>query len=276
MFRPFPWEAHNAQALASALEGAFLGGLFVLSRRRLYGVPAALRASPYVVFAVVYAVLFAVAFSSFSNLGILARERVQMLPFLVVLWPSRPVPASPEVRSPCLQPCLCVPRRRKYPVDYVHPDAGWRRTLRSTIWARRGDAVGEDLESSDGLSRRTLIKRGAVVAGTMVWAAPLVSSFTSPAQAAPGSPSCDCSLSGTGTIGSKTYSYTCTLNTTVAGAQQRCDCDCCCAGAGAGCDQCNSTNPCANGTQFPADYCCTCTSGPCPPPFNGSSNGPGC
>ena len=98
IFRPFPWEAHNAQALASALEGAFLGGLFVLSRRRLYGLPAALRASPYVVFAIVYAMLFAVVFSSFSNLGILARERVQMLPFLVVLLA---IPPRPRVsRSP--------------------------------------------------------------------------------------------------------------------------------------------------------------------------------
>lgn len=40
----------------------------------------------------------------------------------------------------------------------------------------------EDMaETSAGMTRRTLIKRGAVVGGTLMWAAPVIDSFTSPA-----------------------------------------------------------------------------------------------
>lgn len=40
----------------------------------------------------------------------------------------------------------------------------------------------EDMaETSAGMTRRTLIKRGAVVGGTLIWAAPVIDSFTSPA-----------------------------------------------------------------------------------------------
>jgi hypothetical protein len=44
-----------------------------------------MRASPYVTFAVVYVGGFIWAFSGFGNFGILARQRVLMLPFFLVL-----------------------------------------------------------------------------------------------------------------------------------------------------------------------------------------------
>ena len=47
----------------------------------------------------------------------------------------------------------------------------------------------EEFNANLGISRRTLIKRGAVVGGTLVWAAPVVQSLSAPAFAA-GSPQC--------------------------------------------------------------------------------------
>lgn len=39
----------------------------------------------------------------------------------------------------------------------------------------------EEVETTSGMSRRSMIKRSAIVGGTALWAAPVVSSFTSPA-----------------------------------------------------------------------------------------------
>lgn len=85
LFRPFPFEAHNAQALVSSIEGLFLIALMLTSWRRLARVPALILRRPFVAFSVVYIVLFVYAFSVFGNFGILVRERVQVLPFLLLL-----------------------------------------------------------------------------------------------------------------------------------------------------------------------------------------------
>ena len=85
LFRPFPWEARNAQSLIAASEGLVLLILFVVGRRRLVGAVRSILHTPYVVLCVVYSTLFIYGFSSFANFGILTRQRVQVLPFVVVL-----------------------------------------------------------------------------------------------------------------------------------------------------------------------------------------------
>ena len=95
-FRPFPFEAHNAQVAVTALESTLLLCL-TLSRRR--GVWQALRhprRRPYVAFVVVYSLLFVFAFSSIANFGILARERTQVLPFFLVLLAVPALRRGPE------------------------------------------------------------------------------------------------------------------------------------------------------------------------------------
>ena len=127
LFRPFPTEAHNAQVLLAALESAIL---LLYSIRRIPWLAAALksvRRQPYVVLAVVYVGLFVVAFSSFPNFGLLARERVQVLPFYLVLFTvppiaslrnrSRPDPVSMErvedARSDIPETAMRGPRDRR-------------------------------------------------------------------------------------------------------------------------------------------------------------------
>ena len=85
LFRPFLFEAHNIQALLTALEGTMLLLLFVLSWPRLRSIPGRLRKQPYVTFCITYTVLFCFVFSAFQNFGLLARERVMVYPFVLVL-----------------------------------------------------------------------------------------------------------------------------------------------------------------------------------------------
>jgi hypothetical protein len=81
LFRPFPFEAHNAQSAVTALESFILLCLTVARSRSIWQAIRHLRRWPYVAFILVYAAGFVVAFASIANFGILARERVQLLPF---------------------------------------------------------------------------------------------------------------------------------------------------------------------------------------------------
>ena len=86
IFRPFPWEAGSFNALISSAEGALFLFLGFTARRSVAQLPGNLWRRPYLVFCMVYSFAFIVAFSNIANAGILARQRVQMLPvFLVVL-----------------------------------------------------------------------------------------------------------------------------------------------------------------------------------------------
>jgi hypothetical protein len=102
-FRPYPWEARNIPAMISAVEGSLLFLLMFFIRRR--SVVAAIRearSSPLVIGSIVYALLFAFMFSAVSNYAIIARQRVQLLPFVFVLvaylGAQRPARRAPDAR----------------------------------------------------------------------------------------------------------------------------------------------------------------------------------
>jgi len=85
LFRPFIFEVHNAQALLAAAESTLLIGLTVFRWRWFVAGLSRIRRRPYVGFATAYVFFFILAFSSIANFGILTRERVQALPFFLVL-----------------------------------------------------------------------------------------------------------------------------------------------------------------------------------------------
>jgi len=93
LFRPFPFEASNFQMLVQSLEGVLILALAVLGWRRLKQLPRLLIRNPFVVFAVVFFVAYVLAFAGFGNFGILARQRVLILPFVFMLL-SLPKPVS--------------------------------------------------------------------------------------------------------------------------------------------------------------------------------------
>lgn len=84
LLRPFPFEAHNAQALVSSMEGLVLLGLLARSWRALVNVPRLLRRRPYVAYGAAYTLMFVYAFAAIGNFGILSRQRSQLLPLLFV------------------------------------------------------------------------------------------------------------------------------------------------------------------------------------------------
>ena len=96
LFRPFPFEVGGPQELASAFEGVLLMGLTFASRRRIMTALRAMRRLPYAAYCAGGLLTFIVAFSAFSNFGILARQRTQVLPLFLALL-AFPLP-KPEPR----------------------------------------------------------------------------------------------------------------------------------------------------------------------------------
>lgn len=95
-FRPFPWEAGNLNGLVAGAEGLLLLAMLAVSWRRLMSLPRLALRRPFIVFALVYVLLFTVGFSFIANFGILARQRVQALPILLIVL------ALPQARMPSL------------------------------------------------------------------------------------------------------------------------------------------------------------------------------
>jgi hypothetical protein len=85
LFRPFPTEAKGAVQLVAGTEGAFLLVLSLLRIRWGLSALRSIRRQPMVAIAVVYTGAFTFAFSSFANFGLLNRQRVQLLPFYLIL-----------------------------------------------------------------------------------------------------------------------------------------------------------------------------------------------
>ena len=102
-FRPFPFEAGSTQELATSLE--CLGVLVLLAAgwNRVRSVPRLVRTTPYLTYALGYVMAFTFAFASFANFGILARQRVQALPFLLVLVA---LPRFVDLTAPAEEPTL--------------------------------------------------------------------------------------------------------------------------------------------------------------------------
>jgi hypothetical protein len=94
LFRPFPWEVNSAAALLGSLDGVMLMIGMAASWRRLRSAHRYIGANPYLIFASVYLLGFVIGFSNIGNGAILARERSQMLPFVLIVL------ALPKVRPP--------------------------------------------------------------------------------------------------------------------------------------------------------------------------------
>ena len=99
LFRPFPHEAHNVEALIASLESIVLLGFAVASVRDYPAVFSRIRREAYPMMAVGYVLTFSFLFSAVGNFGILTRQRAQVLPILFILLAlpaakSRVVPAA--------------------------------------------------------------------------------------------------------------------------------------------------------------------------------------
>ncbi|GAA3047267.1 hypothetical protein GCM10020229_68330 [Kitasatospora albolonga] len=111
LFRPFPFEASNIQSLFQSVECFALLVMFIRGWPRMRQLPRLFLKRSYIAYALVYTLLFCWAFSTINNLGILSRERVQVLPLVLVLL-AVPLPETDRA----------APRRRaRAPVWRVQP-----------------------------------------------------------------------------------------------------------------------------------------------------------
>jgi hypothetical protein len=85
LFRPFLWEASNAQSGFAAVEGTLVLVLFGMSLGRLLRLPQYMYRVPYIAYCLAFVVMFVFAFSTIGNFGILTRQRTQVFPFLLVM-----------------------------------------------------------------------------------------------------------------------------------------------------------------------------------------------
>lgn len=106
LMRPFPFETRNPAMLLQSMEGFLVLVLLVRSRPRIGQLLWTLRTNPFVLFCAAYVVSFTIAFAGFGNFGILARQRVLMFPFFLVLL------ALPISRARDIETSVTFPSRR--------------------------------------------------------------------------------------------------------------------------------------------------------------------
>jgi hypothetical protein len=85
LFRPFPWEAHNAQSLLASLECFLWTFLIWRNRRVILGKLKLITKDPWVAFIVSFTVIMMLIQTTTGNFAIIARQRVQFLPLFLML-----------------------------------------------------------------------------------------------------------------------------------------------------------------------------------------------
>jgi hypothetical protein len=109
IYRPLPYEAGNAQLLAASVEGTILLGITIVRFPWIVRNLLRIRRNAYLLFAFFYSGAFIIAFSSILNLGIMARQRSQVMPLflaLLVVIARKHVeePAEPETAEVTPEP----------------------------------------------------------------------------------------------------------------------------------------------------------------------------
>jgi hypothetical protein len=120
LFRPLPNEATTLQLLASSAEGTVLLAVFLFRLPRILRNLFRSRRTPYAIFAFVYTGGFIIAFSAILNLGILARQRSQVIPFflaLMVVWGRKHIEEDDEE-------LLSVPAEEPRPLELATTSSG--------------------------------------------------------------------------------------------------------------------------------------------------------
>lgn len=93
LFRPLLFNAHGAGQRSAAVENTIIVVLILGSFRRVRALPRTALTRPYVMVSFLFLAGFCYAFAALSNLGLIDRERVLALPFLLVLLA---IPVSPK------------------------------------------------------------------------------------------------------------------------------------------------------------------------------------
>jgi len=82
LFQPFPWEIQSFNTGLAAVENLFILWFALSHARRLRELLRGMVRQPYVLFSSLFACALLLMFSLMPNLGLLSRQRAQLLPFL--------------------------------------------------------------------------------------------------------------------------------------------------------------------------------------------------
>jgi hypothetical protein len=85
VYRPLLLDATSVTSLIAATEGTILLIFSLVRIRWMLAALFSIRRQPYVGFAIAYTAVFILGFSAIANFGLLARERVQLLPLFLIL-----------------------------------------------------------------------------------------------------------------------------------------------------------------------------------------------
>jgi hypothetical protein len=97
LFDPLLINAHGSTQRLAGFENTVIIVLFLTSFRRLWHLGRACFTRPYLLLCVMYSVTFPYAFAALNNLGLIDRERVLLLPFLLV---PLCIPLTPRGQPP--------------------------------------------------------------------------------------------------------------------------------------------------------------------------------
>ena len=110
LIRPFPWETSSPFQLLASLESVLVAGLIIVRFASVRTSLARARSTPFLLYCWVLTILYSATFASFSNFGLLVRQRSLVLPALFVLVAVRPThetEPAPEHRGS--EPAARVP-----------------------------------------------------------------------------------------------------------------------------------------------------------------------
>ena len=113
LIRPFPWEAHNQMALLSALEILAFWVIVWFRRHNLVNALRCWRSNRFLRLAVSFILVYSITLGMIvANLGIIARQRVFLFPFLFLLLEAAPARMAKRrrARRPAQMPVLSAGR----------------------------------------------------------------------------------------------------------------------------------------------------------------------
>lgn len=113
LLRPMPWESTNVMVLLSSIEILAVWGLVAWRRKEVVRSLRNWRSDKFLSLAIVFILLYSVALGMMLvNLGIIARQRIFLFPFIFLLLEARPGAAAPEAKPrPRFSPAIARARR---------------------------------------------------------------------------------------------------------------------------------------------------------------------
>jgi hypothetical protein len=100
LFRPLPFEAHEAQVMMAAIESMGLLIFAAIRWRWIWTALRSIRRRPYMAYVVAFVFGGILVLSSIANFGILARQRTVILPAMLILLCIPPPPRRSALRRP--------------------------------------------------------------------------------------------------------------------------------------------------------------------------------